>query len=41
MTEKSRQKLKYLENKKNFKGEIDNIFHHFKELPVSKNCFRS
>ena len=29
MTKKSRQKLKYLENEKNFEGEIKSIFHHF------------
>ena len=29
MTEKSRQKFKYLENKKRFEGEMKNIFHHF------------
>ena len=28
-TEKSRQKLKYLENEKSFWGEIKSIFHHF------------
>ena len=29
MRKKSRQKLKYLENEKNFSGEIKRIFHHF------------
>ena len=29
MTKKSRQKLKYLENKRSFWGEIKSIFHHF------------
>ena len=29
MIKKSRQKFKYLENKKSFKDEIKNIFHHF------------
>ena len=29
MTKKSRQKLKYLENKKNCSDEIKSIFHHF------------
>ena len=29
MTKKSRQKFKYLENKKSFEDEIKNIFHHF------------
>ena len=39
MTKKSRQKLKYLENKKIFWGEIKkNIFHHF-QMAV-KNCLR-
>ena len=28
-TKKSRQKFKYLENKKSFEDEIKNIFHHF------------
>ena len=28
--QKSRQKLKYLENEKSFWGEIKSIFHHFK-----------
>ena len=27
--QKSRQKLKYLENKKSFQGEMKSIFHHF------------
>ena len=29
MTKKSRQKFKYLENKKSFWGEIKSLFHHF------------
>ena len=29
MTEKSRQKVKNLENEKNFQVEIKSIFHHF------------
>ena len=29
MTKNSRQKLKYLESKKSFQGEIKNIFHYF------------
>ena len=29
MTKKSRQKLKYLENEKSFKGQLKSIFHHF------------
>ena len=32
MTKKSRQKFKYLENEKSFKGETRGIFQHFKEL---------
>ena len=40
MTKKSRQKLKYLENKKSFWSEIKSIFHHFQGLWVAKNCFR-
>ena len=30
MTNKSRKKLKYLENKKNLQDEIKSTFHHFK-----------
>ena len=41
MTKKSRQKLKYLQNKKSFSGKIKSIFHHFKGLSVAKNCLRS
>ena len=40
MTKKSRQKFKYLENKKSFYGEIKVFFIIFKELSVAKNCFR-
>ena len=40
MTKKSRQKLKYLENEKSFRGEIKSIFHHFKSVSVAKNCLR-
>ena len=29
MTQKSRQKFEYLENKKSFQGEIKSVFHHF------------
>ena len=29
MTEKSRQKFKYLENENSFQDEIKSIFHHF------------
>ena len=40
-TKKSRQKCKYLENKKSFYGEIKNIFHHFqKDSIVAKNSLR-
>ena len=38
-TKKSREKLEYLENEKNFQGEIKSIFHHF-WLSVAKNCLR-
>ena len=31
ITKKSRQKFKYLENKKSFQQEIKSIFHHFKK----------
>ena len=34
---KSRQKLKYLENEKSFRGEIKSIF---KGISVAKNCLR-
>ena len=40
MTKKSRQKFKYLKNKKSFYGEIKSIFHNFKGLSVAKNCIR-
>ena len=40
MTEKSRQKFKYLENKKSFKEEIKSIFIVFKRFSVAKNCLR-
>ena len=29
MTKKSKQKFKYIENKKSFWGKIKSIFHHF------------
>ena len=35
----SRQKFKYLENEKSFKGEIKSIF--LKEVSVAKTCLRS
>ena len=46
MTKKPRQKSKYLQNEKNFRGEIKSIFHHFyfhhffSPLSVAKNCLR-
>ena len=40
MTKMSRQKLKYLENEKNFWSEIKSIFHHFKGLSVAKNLIK-
>ena len=40
MNKKSKQKLKYLENKKSFYSEMKNILVIFKELPVVKNCPR-
>ena len=41
MTEKSRQKFKYLENKKSFQGEIKSTFLIiFKGLSVGKSCLR-
>ena len=40
MTKKSRQKFKYLENKKTFLDEIKSIFLQFQRLSVAKNCLR-
>ena len=40
MTKKSRQKIKYLENKKSFLGEKKAFFIIFKGLLVAKNCLR-
>ena len=40
MIKKSRQKLKYIENEKSFRGEIKSIFTIFKGLSVAKNCIR-
>ena len=37
LTRKSRQKFKYLENKKSFYVEIKSIFHHFKRAFCSQN----
>ena len=36
MTKETRQKLKYLESKKSFWGEIKGIFHHFKGFLVAQ-----
>ena len=36
MAEKSRQKFKYLENEKSFKGKIKSIFHIFKGQPLKQ-----
>ena len=41
MTQKSRQKYKYLENEKSFQGEIRSIFRHFERAFIAKNCLRS
>ena len=40
MTKKSRQKLKYLENEKRFKGEIKTILIIFKGLSDAKYCLK-
>ena len=40
MTKNSRQKFKYLENKKSFQGGIKSILINFKSLSVAKNCPR-
>ena len=40
MTEKSKQKLEYLENEKSFWSEVKSIFHHFYRVSVAKNCPR-
>ena len=37
MPKKSRQKLKYLENKKRFEDEIKSIFHHFWRAAIEAN----
>ena len=39
--QKSRQKVKYLENKKNFRGEIKAFYIIFKELSDVKNYLRT
>ena len=41
MSQKSREKLKYLENGNSFWGEIKSIFHAFKGLIVAKNSPRT
>ena len=40
MAKKPREKPKYLENKKSFKGEIKTFFIIFKGLSETKNCPR-
>ena len=40
MTKKSRQKLKYLENEMNFRGEIKSILMIFEGFSFAKNCLR-
>ena len=40
MTKKSRQKFKYLETEKSFKGEIKSIFIFFEGLSGDKSCLR-
>ena len=40
MTEKSRKKSKYLENKKSSSGETESVFQHFKWLSVTTSCVR-
>ena len=40
MTKRSRQKLKYLENEKRFKGEIKTILIIFKGLSDAKYCLK-
>ena len=41
MSKKSRQKLKYLENKKNFWGEMKSIFHNFKRVVSCQKLFHN
>ena len=36
MTKKSRQKFKYLENKKSFSDEIKSSFYHFKRFSTEQ-----
>ena len=42
MTKNSRQKFKYLKNKKSFGNKIKSVFHLFKELSLKQQniCFR-
>ena len=37
---KTRQKFKYLVNKKSLQDEIKSIFHHFKGFSAAKHCLR-
>ena len=39
MANRSRQKLKYLENEKSFQDEIKSIFHHFGGLSLKQIIF--
>ena len=41
MTKKSRQKFKYLKNKKSFQGEAKNIFHPFEKAFICENFSRN
>ena len=41
MNKKSRQKLKYFENEKSFRGDIKSIFSSFLKGLVAKNCLRN
>ena len=37
MIDNSRQKFKYIENKKSFKDEIKSVFHHFQKDFIEAN----
>ena len=37
MIDNSRQKFKYIENKKSFKDEINSVFHHFQKDFIEAN----
>ena len=37
MTNKSRQKFKYLENEKRIQDEIKSIFHYFQRVPIKSD----